>query len=79
MSNQRSNIHNDYLAYTFSRTVRDRLIFLEDKSVFKHYSSEMLIQQIEYLELSFFGEIKDTGEPISRRMKSLETAFFADE
>ena len=78
-SSQCSIIHNDHPTYTFSRTVRDRLIFLEDKSGFKHDSSEILIRRIEYLEMNIFGEIKDIGEPISRRMKSLETAFFDDE
>ena len=60
-STQHSIFHNDYPTYTFPRTVRDRLIFLEDKSGFKHDLSGILIQQIKYLEINMFGEVKDKG------------------
>ena len=56
----------------------DRLIFLEDKSGFKHDSSALLIRQIEYLEANILAEIIDMGESTLRRMISRKFAFVDD-
>ena len=75
-SREHSITPNDIPTYKCSRNLKDRLIFLEDKSGLKHKSSELLFRRIEYLEMNAFGDVKNAGEPFTGRMKSLETAFF---
>ena len=53
----------------------ERVVCLEEKTALKH----IIDTTIEHLEMNLFGDINTINEPISRRIKALESAFFDEE